>query len=85
MKKYVKPELFFEQFELSQHIADCAWELLTPTKDTCSASPDPEWLGWLAGNNLFMNEQNGCSLIPGENYGKYCYQDGAGGINVFAS
>ena len=85
MKKYVKPELFFEQFELSQHIADCAWELLTSTKDTCSASPDLEQLGWLAGNNLFMNEQNGCSLIPGKNYGDYCYQDGAGGFNVFAS
>ena len=83
MKKYVKPELFFEQFELSQHIADCAWELLTPTKDTCSATSDLDILGVLP--NLFMNENNGCALIPGDNYQQICYQDGAQGANVFAS
>ena len=27
MKNYVKPELFYERYELSQHIADCAWEV----------------------------------------------------------
>ena len=25
MKKYVKPEIYYENFELSQHIADCGW------------------------------------------------------------
>ena len=83
MKKYVKPELFFEQFELSQHIADCAWELTTPTKDTCSATADPNMLPGFS--NLFMNENNGCELIPGISYGDYCYQDGSNGVNVFAS
>ncbi len=83
MKKYVKPELFYEQFELSQHIADCAWELTNSTKETCSALADPDFLPGLP--NLFMNSENGCVLIPGENYGDYCYHDGAQGANVFAS
>lgn len=86
MKKYVKPELFFEQFELSQHIADCAWELKNPTKNTCSATADPNLLPGFDGMNLFMDTSNGCVLIPGNNYvGDYCYQDSVGSTNVFAS
>ena len=83
MKKYIKPELFYEQYELSQHIADCAWELTNSTKDACSAQADPDYLPGF--KNLFMNESSGCELIPGKNYEDYCYHDGAQGANVFAS
>lgn len=83
MKKYVKPELFYEQFELTQHIADCAWELTNSTKDTCHAQADPDYLPGF--HNLFMHDANGCVLIPGTNYQDYCYHDGAQGVNVFAS
>lgn len=38
MKTYVKPELFFESFELAQHIAGCALELLDKDAITCRAS-----------------------------------------------
>lgn len=82
-KKYVKPKIFFERFELSQHIADCAWELTNSTKDTCSAQADPDFLPGMP--NLFVSDRNGCVLIPGTNYQDYCYQDGAQGVNVFAS
>ena len=34
MKKYVKPELFYESFELSQHIAGCNLKL--QSTDACS-------------------------------------------------
>ena len=27
MKNYVKPELFFESYELSQNIAACGWDM----------------------------------------------------------
>lgn len=84
MKKYVKPELFYEQFELTQHIADCAWELTNATKDSCSAKADPVLLPGVS-SNLFMDAVNGCDLIPGKNYQDYCYHDGAQGVNVFAS
>ena len=41
VKKYIKPELFYEHYELSQHIADCAWEWDNLTnKDVCYAVPD---------------------------------------------
>lgn len=87
MKKYVKPELFYERFELSQHIADCDWELTNSTKDTCSAEADETLSGM---ENLFVSVANGCVYIPagyeGSNYeGLVCYHDGGEGANVFAS
>lgn len=83
MKKYVKPELFYEKFELTQHIADCAWELNSPDKDSCEALADPDYLPGFP--PLFMSDAKGCSLIPGVNYQDYCYHDGAQGVNVFMS
>lgn len=82
-KAYVKPELFYERYELTQHIADCAWELTTSTKDTCSAQADPDYVP--VSGNLFMDTAKGCDYIPGVNYQDYCYHDGAQGANVFAS
>lgn len=82
MKKYVKPELVYERFELTQHIADCAWELTNSTKYTCSAQADPDFLPGLP--NLFVAEVNGCQ-ITSDAYQNYCYHDGANGVNVFAS
>ena len=32
MKAYVKPELFYERYELSKHIADCGIEFKNSTK-----------------------------------------------------
>ena len=82
MKKYVKPELFYEKFELAQHIADCAWELTNSTKDTCAAQADPDLLPGFP--NLFASEGNGC-IYTTDVYQDYCYHDGAQGVNVFAS
>ena len=82
MKKYVKPMLFHEKFELSQHIADCAWELNSPSKESCAAVADPDYLPGL--KNLFLSDANGCVYTP-ETYSAYCYHDGVQGVNVFAS
>ena len=38
MKTYVKPELFFESFELSQHIAGCNLTLESVDVGVCSAT-----------------------------------------------
>ena len=38
MKTYVKPELFFESFELSQHIAGCSLQLNVGDAATCNAT-----------------------------------------------
>ena len=82
-KMYAKPEIYMERFELSQHIADCAWELTSSTKENCTAQADPDYLPGFP--NLFVDSDHDCVLIPGQNYQEYCYHDGAQGVNGFAS
>lgn len=81
MKKYVKPELFFENYELSQHIAACAWDLiegsLTGKNGTCrfdgtDAGEDP--------GVTLLTDTNGCTI---NDY--YCYSNGSNGRNIFNS
>lgn len=79
MKKYVKPELFYEKYELSQHIADCQWELQYG-KNQCVATPDPEDMPGYD-KTLFSAELS-CDIT---NYEDYCYQNGTGAIKVFIS
>lgn len=85
MKKYVKPELFFEQFELSTHIADCAWELVNSSDaNSCAAKPDPNFnTGVDPSINVFANEGL-CDAVF------YCYTNGGvdgdgGGFPIFKS
>ena len=82
MKKYVKPELFYEKYELTQHIADCAWEFKEHTTvDNCYAQGDSEKVP--IEGNLFVSHSN-CTVTP-DVYDDYCYHDGAQGVNVFIS
>ena len=82
MKKYVKPELFYEHYELSQHIADCALEWTNLTDEyTCAATPDIEKIP--IPFTLFSNRAI-CTLLPGE-WLDYCYQGGAPNANLFKS
>lgn len=83
MKKYVKPELFYERYELSQHIADCQWEMNLATKEACEALPDQDPfflpLDW---GKLFI-EDSRCTITDWQ---QYCYQPGnAADIKVFIS
>lgn len=82
MKKYVKPELFYERYELSQHIADCAWELQLNSDTSCHAEPDPkDYPGF---SNLFHAKQDGCIMTTAQ-WQDYCYTNGAEGSNLFKS
>lgn len=84
MKKYVKPELFYEYYELSQHIADCAWEI-TLAEAACIANGDKD--KGLGGFTLFTTDLS-CIFVPveyGGTYQAYCYHDGENGVNTFAS
>lgn len=38
MKPYVKPELYYENFELAQHIAGCSLTLLNADVKSCAAT-----------------------------------------------
>lgn len=87
MKKYVKPMITLERFELSQNIADCAWELNNSDKASCSAEPDNNFFfGSMNGNLFTEGTTNGCDIIAGVQYEDYCYQNGSGSpFNVFKS
>ena len=83
MKTYVKPELFYERYELSKHIADCAWELQSGDANSCRATFDTAWSG--PSQTLFISTI-GCDVKTDEGaYDAYCYFDGAEGFNVFRS
>lgn len=83
MKKYVKPELFFEKFELNQHVADCAWEMTNlKDKGSCAAMPDEEKIPGLS--PLFVGGNSKCVMTE-EVFQDFCYQNGTQGVNVFAS
>lgn len=80
MKKYVKPELFYERYELSQHIADCQWEMALADENSCVANTDMGFWGY---EDTLFTDTAGCNNTKWENY---CYQAGADGdIKVFAS
>lgn len=78
MKKYVKPELFYEQFEVSQHIASCSGEQLNfDSTKTCIVKNGP-----LEG--LFCGDH--CSTdVSGAEIEDYCYTNGEAGMSLFAS
>ena len=87
MKKYVKPELFYEHFELSQHIAACDFDIYNSTlssPETCKfiGSEGTEW----AGQVIFVNKNDVCGK-DGLSYGfdEYCYYTGTNGMNTFNS
>jgi hypothetical protein len=84
MKKYVKPELILEHYELSNTIADCAFELQSSDKNSCVAQGDTE--DALGGVVLFLDSSMGCKYDP-KIFEFYCYQNGSsdGGANVFNS
>lgn len=73
MKPYVKPELYYENFELAQHIAGCSltWKnSIDPENCTASGTIghihfDPD-----SNNAWFLN--NSCTLEPDD----YCYTPG---------
>ncbi len=80
MKNYVKPELFYERYELSQHIADCAWEYQNfNTSPSCELVADFNQTG-LTGA-LFGE---GCQ-IPESTLEEYCYQNSLDMNNTFVS
>lgn len=60
MKKYVKPELYYENFELSQHIAACGIDANFDVNETCTAILDKDfWYG--TSDTVFSNGRDGCS------------------------
>lgn len=79
MKAYVKPELFYERYELSQNIAACAWDYQTSGEyegtyklDTAFGYPD----------GVYLFDAAPCTDT---NIEAYCYTNGELGKNQFNS
>lgn len=84
MKKYVKPELFFEDFELSHNIASCN---LNPDFDKPKQG-NPDDCTFDAGLVFFNKANLSCEekvdLDPAS-ISDFCYQTNVDGFNVFNS
>lgn len=79
MKKYVKPELFFESYELSQNIAACGWDMNHAQPSTCTATGDPS----LGNPDVLVFTESNCDLV----LERYCYENSASNetIKIFMS
>lgn len=84
MKAYVKPELYYENFELSQHIAACAWDMTDfRTKEDCSAVGDSS-MG-ITGVALFTKSSVCADVISPDVAESYCYEVESDAFNIFNS
>lgn len=84
MKKYIKPELFYESYELSQHIANCQWEIQQADENTCIAKGEA---GTIYEENTLFTTGMSCQFTTDNGvWEDYCYHSGQDGhMNVFAS
>ena len=77
MKKYVKPMVAVERYELSQNISkNCAWELNSASKETCRAIADESFMGRGWSGTLFLTS-NSWTYKADDGYEDYCYQNGS--------
>ena len=84
MKKYVKPELFYERYELTEQIAACVWDL-NQAQGSCGygggeGSGYTDWViieGEIAGCELKLDPVQGSQI--------YCYYPQESGKSTFVS
>ena len=78
MKEYVKPDLFYESFELSQHIAACGIDVNFENTTKCQPTLDQDetdlWPG-LGGTTVFADGEDRCA-IKTKDIEVYCYTVG---------
>ena len=68
MKKYVKPELFYERFELNQQIAACDYDLNPSTDGQCGFTGHNTDFG--ESITIFLSESD-CDFVADS----YCYHN----------
>lgn len=73
MRPYVKPELFCETFELSQHIAACGIDVGYKSTDECNPKFDSDFWGMEA--TVFSGNPIKCSIDISV-VEAYCYTSG---------
>lgn len=84
MKPYVKPELIFEDFQLSHTVANCS-PAMNQSQSECDYDSS-ELAGLLEGDEKVFND--GCTYSVEyflSMYEDYCLQTGTEGYNLFTS
>lgn len=85
MKKYVKPDVAFEGFELSQHIAgSCTAMLNLSDYFTCQTTGEGDFTGMPSGLFSAANVCTNGVIEPGQ-MGDYCEFNGSGALVYFKS
>ena len=83
MKSNEKPRAYIERFELSQHIAACAWDMSNHSdQNNCTAESDPKW-GMLPDLIMFTDVSR-CKVTP-DIFEDFCYTASEGHNNLFNS
>lgn len=72
MKEYVKPELYYESFELSQHIAACGIDAKYTDETSCKPRLDPDF--WGEDTNVFASVES--CVMDVNTIEVYCYTSG---------
>ena len=63
MKSYEKPRAYIERFELSQHIAACAWDMSNHSdQNNCTAESDPDW--GMFPDLIMFTDVSRCTVTP---------------------
>lgn len=75
MKPYVKPDLFYENFELNQTIAACRWDMNNTDTANCTAEYDPNMNNQHTSGLVLFND-NPCTVTEKDNSLDYCYTTG---------
>lgn len=72
-KSYVKPELFYESFVLSQSIAACGIDVNYGDTSSCNPKLDPKFWGGL--DLTVFSAERSCDMTP-DAIDVYCYTVG---------
>ena len=78
MKQYQKPEVFYENFVLAEHIAQCDYTLGSGDPANCKVVQDNFNDDYGDFRGIFLNKSI-CSPVL-DDFSRYCYTNGAAGM-----
>ena len=78
MKKYVKPELIFESFEMTQQIAVCDFDLVESTLGDTNCAFEGELLPGQT-KRIFLDGNEDCDIT---NIEDYCEHNGSSSTTI---
>lgn len=82
MKKYVKPELLYERFVLSEQIAACKFDSNNTNQDVANCEFTGSDEENAIPNGTYFTEAN---IMCSAKFDAYCYHNGTVGANLFNS